>query len=103
MKVLVTGATGNIGSHTVPELARRGHKVRCLTRLSTANRRWAQQQGSGVEVTWGDLTDADSVRRATAGTEVVVHLAGVIPPAADEHPDVARAANVDGTANVVAA
>jgi len=48
MKVLVTGATGNIGSHTVPELVGRGHQVRCLTRLITVNRRWAQQQGPAV-------------------------------------------------------
>jgi nucleoside-diphosphate-sugar epimerase len=103
MQVLVTGATGNVGSHTVPELVRRGHRVRCLTRLSTANRRWAQQQGRSVEVTWGDITDPDAVRRATAGTEMVVHLAGVIPPGADDRPEPARQVNVDGTANVVAA
>jgi UDP-glucose 4-epimerase len=103
MKVLLTGATGNVGSHTLPELLRQGHEVRCLTRLSTGNRRWAQAQPPGVEVRWGDVTDADAVLRAAAGTDVVVHLAGVIPPAADEKPELARQSNVDGTANVVAA
>ncbi len=103
MKILVTGATGNVGSHTVPELVRRGHQVRCLARLTTAGRRWAREQGAGTEVTWGDVTDADTVRRAVAGTEAVVHLAGIIPPAADEHPELARQVNVDGTANVVTA
>jgi nucleoside-diphosphate-sugar epimerase len=103
VKVLVTGATGNIGSHTVPELVRRGHQVRCLTRLSTVNRRWAQQQGPGVEVSWGDVTDTDVVRRAAEGVEMVVHLAAVIPPAADDRPEPARQVNVDGTAHVVAA
>ena len=41
MTILLTGATGNVGSHTLPELLRRGHDVRCLNRLTTANRRAA--------------------------------------------------------------
>jgi nucleoside-diphosphate-sugar epimerase len=103
MKILLTGATGNIGSHTLPELVGRGHQVRCLTRLSTANRRTARQWSAGVETQWGDVTDPDAVRQAAAGTDLVIHLAGVIPPTADEQPELARQVNVDGTANVVAA
>src|SRR5690349_780235 len=103
MKILLTGATGNVGSHTLPELVGRGHEVRCLLRLSTANRCFAQQRGKGVEVRWGDVTDAEAVRGAAEGVEAVVHLAGVIPPTADDQPELARQVNVDGTANVVAA
>ena len=103
MKILLTGATGNVGSHTLPELLARGHRVRCLVRLSTAARRWARQQPSGVEVVWGDVTDPDAVGRAIEGTDAVVHLAAVIPPVADEQPELARQVNVDGTANVVVA
>jgi UDP-glucose 4-epimerase len=107
--VLVTGAFGNIGSHTVPELVRRGHRVRCFCRLSTEHRRLAGELGSGgasvgtVETVWGDVTDPDAVARAVAGVDTVVHLAALIPPGADERPDEARATNVDGTANVIAA
>ncbi len=103
MKILLTGATGNVGSHTLPELVRQGHQVRCLTRLSGANRRWAQQVGPGVEVAWGDITDPASVAKAAEGTEAVVHLAGIIPPTSDEKPELARQSNVDGTRNVIAA
>ncbi len=101
MTILLTGATGNVGSHTLPELLRRGHDVRCLTRLTTANRRAAAQHKA--ETVWGDITDPDAVARAIAGVDTVIHLAAMIPPAADEQPDRARAVNVDGTANVIAA
>lgn len=101
MPILVTGASGNVGSHTVPELLRRGHDVRCLAKLSNANRKWAKQLG--VQVVWGDITDATTVTRAVDGVDAVIHLAALIPPAADEQPDLARATNVDGTANVIAA
>ena len=100
MKILLTGACGNVGSHTLPELLRRGHQVRCFDRLSTANRRMAKQRG--VETVWGDVADAGAVARATTGVDTVVHLAAMIPPAADEQPDRARVINVDGTANVIA-
>jgi UDP-glucose 4-epimerase len=99
--ILLTGATGNVGSHTLPELLRRGHDVRCLTRLTTANRRAAAQHKA--ETVWGDITDPDAVARAFAAVDTVIHLAAMIPPAADEQPDRARAVNVDGTANMIAA
>jgi nucleoside-diphosphate-sugar epimerase len=103
VRVLLTGAFGNIGSHTLPELARRGHQVRCFGRLTTEHRRLARTLPAGAEVVWGDITDAAAVARVVAGVDTVVHLAALIPPAADERPDEARAVNVDGTANVVAA
>jgi nucleoside-diphosphate-sugar epimerase len=101
MSILVTGASGNVGSHTVPELLRRGHEVRCLSRLSNNNRRLAKDLG--LRMVWGDITDPAAVARAVEGVDTVVHLAAMIPPAASEQPDAARATNVDGTANVIAA
>jgi nucleoside-diphosphate-sugar epimerase len=103
VKVLLTGGSGNIGSHTLPQLVARGHTVRWFERLTTASRRTARDRPAGVEVFWGDITDAGAVRRASADVDAVIHLAALIPPAADEEPERARAVNVDGTANVVAA
>jgi len=101
MRILLTGAFGNVGSHTMPDLIRRGHRVRCLSRLSTDHRAAARRHG--VEVVWGDITDPGVVARATEGVDAVIHLAAMIPPPADEQPERARAVNVDGTANVIAA
>ena len=103
MKVLLTGATGNVGSHTLPQLVQRGHTVRCLNRLSSANRRFAAALPAGAEVAWGNLTDPAAVARAVDGVDTVVHLAAMIPPGADEQPDAARQTNVDGTVNVIEA
>jgi nucleoside-diphosphate-sugar epimerase len=98
MKVLLTGATGNVGSHTLPELRRQGHEVRCFVLDSAAQRRAAPR---GVEVRFGDIRDAAAVAAACEGVEAVLHLAAVIPPASEERPGYAREVNVDGTANVV--
>jgi nucleoside-diphosphate-sugar epimerase len=103
LKVLLTGGAGNIGSHTLPELVAHGHAVRWFERPTKAGRRAARDLPAGVEVVWGDITDAAAVLRATADVDAVVHLAALIPPEADDEPGRARAVNVDGTANVVAA
>jgi len=50
-----------------------------------------------------EITDPAAVARATEGVDAVIHLAAMIPPAADEQPDRAHAVNVAGTANVIAA
>ena len=101
MRILVTGGFGNIGSHTLPELVRRNHQVRVLSRLNTAARKLAGDLR--VETVWGDITNPDVVARAVQGVDTVIHLAALIPPGADERPDEARKTNVDGTANVIAA
>jgi UDP-glucose 4-epimerase len=103
LKVLLTGGAGNIGSHTLPQLVAHGHTVRSFERPATAGRRKARHLPPGVEVVWGDIADAAAVLRATADVDAVVHLAALIPPAADDEPGRAHAVNVDGTANVVAA
>lgn len=74
MKVLVTGANGHIGSHTVRELLNAGHHVVALVR-ETADIR--SLDGLTIDLVKGDVTDAESIEKAMAGCEVVVHLAAV--------------------------
>ncbi len=74
MRVLVTGATGLVGSAVARELLARGHAVRALARPTSD---LSNLDGTGVEVVRGDVLDLASVRAALAGCEAVVHSAGV--------------------------
>lgn len=108
MKVLVTGAFGNVGDFATRELAWRGHEVRCLDLPTRGNRRaaarlrrWAGRFGGRVDTAWADLRRPKDMAAAVVGQEAIVHLAGVIPPASEARPDWAREINVGGTRNLV--
>ncbi|HUF46356.1 MAG TPA: NAD-dependent epimerase/dehydratase family protein [Vicinamibacterales bacterium] len=74
MTVLVTGATGFTGGHLVRWLATKGEQVRALARDPA---RAAALTGPGASVVRGDLTDAESLRRALEGVEVVYNIAAL--------------------------
>ncbi len=94
MKLLVTGATGFLGSTLVPLLRAAGHEVRALTRSGAPI--------AEVEIVKGDVRDPDAVRRALSGVEGLYHLAGLV----SRDPADARKMyelHVDGTRNLLAA
>jgi uncharacterized protein YbjT (DUF2867 family) len=72
--ILVTGGTGFVGGHVVHELRRRDLPVRCLVRDL---HRGTKVAAWGCELAEGDVTDADSLRRAVAGCDTVIHLVGI--------------------------
>jgi uncharacterized protein YbjT (DUF2867 family) len=96
MKILVTGGTGVVGTGTVTELLKRGHHVVLLSRHAATD---ARQWPSGVEARQGDVSDAASIRGASTGCDVILHMVGIV----DETDDATFAGvNVGGTANILA-
>jgi nucleoside-diphosphate-sugar epimerase len=78
VKVLVTGGTGFVGSHTVAALVRRGHDVRVLARSPERLPPVLEALGVGAEAVRGDVCDPRSVSAALRGCEAVVHAAAEI-------------------------
>jgi dTDP-glucose 4,6-dehydratase len=82
-KILVTGADGFIGSHLVEALVREGASVRALVFYNSLNSwGWLDDAAPDVhgkfEVVAGDIRDAEFVRGAVRGCEIVLHLAALI-------------------------
>ncbi len=97
MKVAVTGAAGHVGGNLVRALLERGHDVRAVVRNDTR-----ALEGLTVERVKADVLDADQVRAALAGAELVFHLAVKISIEGDPDGSVHRT-NVIGTRHVVEA
>jgi NADH dehydrogenase len=72
--LLLTGATGLIGTALLPRLTAAGHSVRCLVR----DPRGLGAQRVRVQIALGDLSDPPSFRNALRGVDTVVHLAAAI-------------------------
>ena len=106
-RVVVTGADGFIGSHLTERLVELGASVRGLVQYNSLGT-WGWLDDSpakeSVDVVLGDVRDPDSARAATAGAEIVFHLAALIAiPYSYEAPRSYVETNVIGTVNVLRA
>ena len=96
MRIVITGATGNVGTSLLAALA---HEP-AVERIVAIARRPAHIGDSRVEMVAADVAQAD-LAPLFAGADAVVHLAWLIQPSRDER--TLHAVNVDGTRNVLAA
>jgi len=91
MNLLITGATGKVGSRLAKRLALRGDRVRALVRDRS---RAVDLRNHGIQLSEGDLQDAASLAAAVSDIDVVIHCAAFFRGATDEQ---ARAVNDLGT------
>ena len=75
MKILLTGATGYIGTALRKALKDKGHDVRLFVRTTSAHK---IDDGEGFEVVHGDILDTHTCLRATDGVSTIVHLVGIL-------------------------
>ena len=90
MRILVTGASGLLGSTVARTLTQNGHVVRVMQR---------RPSGLDCDEILGSVTDAYTVERATEGQDAVVHLAALVSPTGPWRDF--RVVNVGGTENVL--
>ena len=112
MRVLITGAFGNVGTSAVSALLAAGDDLVIFEADTPANRRKARRMArewrdrgreKRARVLFGDVRDRSALGDAVPGCQAVVHLAAVIPPLADKKPDLARSVNIEGTAALIEA
>jgi nucleoside-diphosphate-sugar epimerase len=75
MRVLITGATGFLGSHLAERLVNEGHEVRAVVRKSSKTE---FLEGLGAELAHASLETGEGLREALEGVDAVVHGAGIV-------------------------
>lgn len=106
-KILITGATGFIGSHLTELCVEKGYRVVAFDRYNP-NNNWGWLEESKykneIEIILGDIRDYDSVNKAIKGCDVVFHLAALIGiPYSYISPLAYIRTNIEGTYNVLEA
>jgi uncharacterized protein YbjT (DUF2867 family) len=98
--ILVTGATGNVGSAVVAELTARGKRVRAFVRDEERAR---ERLPEGVELAVGDFQDAASIARAVEGVEAAFLSSADQPSKVQHETAVIDAATAAGVPRIVKA
>ena len=105
--VFLTGGTGNMGWAGFQELYKRRERfnIRLLARDSKKNHKLLDKYAAdqAVTVIWGDLTRYEDVLAGVNGADYVLHVGGMVSPAADYFPEKTLKVNVSSAENVVKA
>jgi len=97
-RILLTGATGFVGSHAAEAFVRAGYTVRALVR--SPERAATLKSIPGIELVYGTLADDDALGSACDGVRTVVHLAALTHARTEAE---FAAVNVEGTARLLRA
>ncbi len=96
--VFLTGATGNMGMAGLRELYKKRDRfnIRILARPSKVNHKKLKpyMNDPAVTIVWGDLMDYNDVCAGVAGSDFVLHVGGMVSPAADYYPEKTLNTNV---------
>ncbi len=94
--VFLTGATGTMGWAGLQELL--AHKedyiIRVLARPSKVNKEKLAPYSNDIEIVWGDLTCYEDILRGVTGSDIVLHVGGMVSPQADYKPRATRKVNL---------
>ncbi len=105
--VFLTGATGVMGSAGLKELSKKLDRfnIVLLARDSKVNRKKLAPYFTmdGVKVVWGNLLNYDDVLKGVTGADYVLHVGGMVSPAADYFPKRTIKTNVGAAENIVKA
>lgn len=103
--IFLTGGTGTMGFAGMQELLRypERYDVRVLARPSQKNKSLLEPlmaQHPSLSVIWGDLTRYEDVMRGVQDADVVLHVGGMVSPAADYRPRATYKTNISAAENV---
>lgn len=103
INILLTGASGSVGYQVLKQLHEQKERFNISifdTKTKKTVKKFKPFKNS-LEITYGDIAQIDEVKKVCKGKDVVIHLAAIIPPLADENSKLAFKVNTLGTENLI--
>lgn len=102
MKLLITGAFGNVGKAVIKEAYKRSHEIIVFEVDNRKTRKAAGKYRNKLRNTiFGDIRNSDDVKKAVQNCDAVIHLAAIIPPLSKRRRELTMDVNFGGTVNLV--
>lgn len=105
--VFLTGGTGNMGWAAFQEMNKMADRINIvlLARKSKKNEELLAPYMAkpNVKILWGDLSNYDDILEGVTGADYVLHIGGMVSPAADWKPYTTRKVNTTAAKNIVKA
>jgi nucleoside-diphosphate-sugar epimerase len=101
--ILLTGASGAIGQEVLGQLFEQRDKfdITAFDLKSIKSIKILNPFKDGIEIVYGDISNFNDIGKVCVNKDYVIHLAAIIPPLADENPDLAFKVNTLGTENLI--
>ena len=102
-KILLTGASGTVGYEVLKQLCEIKNKYE-VTVFDIKSRKTIKKFkpfNNEINIVYGNLNNNDDLIKVCYDKDVVIHLAAIIPPLADEKPELSHQVNVLGTENLI--
>lgn len=100
-RILITGVTGTVGYEILKQLKDSLHEITIFDLDTKQNRQKLKPFTENMRIVFGDIADKKQIGSACKNQDLVIHLAAIIPPLADEKPGLAHRVNVEGTKNLL--
>lgn len=103
LRILLTGASGTVGYAVLKQLAAHSQKynITVFDINTVTSRKKLKPFHKVVNIIYGDLTNSEDIKKICFNKDIVIHLAAIIPPLADEKPELAYAVNTLGTEKLI--
>ncbi len=96
--ILLTGASGTVGREVLKQISNHpSYNVTVFDVKTKQSELLLKKYSDTIKIVYGDIRNPNDIEKATKEIDVVLHLAAIIPPLADENTKLAREVNVEGT------
>ncbi|MBK6730233.1 MAG: NAD(P)-dependent oxidoreductase [Bacteroidetes bacterium] len=102
-RILLTGASGTVGYEVLKQLyaIKENFEITVFDVNSKKSRKKFKPFSKEVRIVYGDITKTDNLKNICFDKDVVIHLAAIIPPLADEKSELAYQVNTIGTEQLI--